>query len=71
MIDCGDLENPPNGVVQVSNTTFGAAATYDCNVGFILEGVDVRFCIETGEWSDEEPVCARKYDIFRSCWLAI
>lgn len=58
-MDCGDLPDPDNGLVQLTNTTLGAAAAYDCDFGFQLNGVETRTCIETGEWSDEAPTCTR------------
>lgn len=58
MIDCGDLESPDNGMVDLSNgTTFGSQAVYTCNDPFKLNGNSVRVCQENGEWSGSTPVC--------------
>lgn len=59
-IDCGTLSNPANGTVQLASTTLGSAARYNCNLGFELNGTEVRICLESGKWSDEAPVCNRE-----------
>ena len=56
-MDCGTLTNPENGQVNFTDTTLGADATYTCDEGFPLEGVDTRTCEADGEWSDSEPKC--------------
>lgn len=62
-MNCPDLEDPDNGAVDVFSTVLGSPATYSCNLGFNLVGDKIRTCIETGDWSGEEPVCKRKSDI--------
>ncbi len=57
-VNCGRLNNPINGLVSVSGTTFGLTATYSCDAGFELVGFSSRVCEITGSWSGEEPVCA-------------
>ena len=57
-IDCGSLVDPANGAVSVSGTTFNSTATYSCNTGYTLTGDDMRMCLETGFWSDSEPLCS-------------
>ena len=52
--------NPGNGTVVVVR---GDMATYSCNDGFDLVGVSVRVCGDDGEWSDEAPMCIRKYTV--------
>ena len=60
-IDCGDLSDIPNGnVVIAPDTSLGSTATYSCDAGFNLVGEDTRTCQTNGEWSGEEPSCARK-----------
>ena len=52
--------NPENGQVNFTDTTLGANATYTCDEGLSLEGVDTRTCEadgDIGEWSDSEPTC--------------
>ena len=58
MVDCGDLEAPDNGTVDLRDgTTFASIAVYDCDDGFLPTGAIVRVCLETGQWSDEPPIC--------------
>ena len=57
--DCGPLENPINGTVEFTETTFGAIATFSCVVGYNLtgnNGQDTRECL-FGGWSGEDPTC--------------
>lgn len=57
---CPALSNPANGVVSVIDLTFNSVATYTCNSGYVISGVQQRTCLETGEWSGQEPTCIRK-----------
>ena len=59
-IDCGSLDDPTNGVVSVSSTTFSSTAIYSCNTGYALTGDDMRTCLESGRWSGSEPTCTGK-----------
>ena len=56
-MDCGTLVDPNNGQVNFADTTFGADATYTCDEGFSLEGVETRTCQANGNWSDSDPNC--------------
>lgn len=67
-VDCGPLDNPENGRVEVFNTTLGSPADYRCDQGHELEGVDRRVCVETGEWTDDAPVCNRKETYSQILW---
>ena len=60
--DCGDLDNPQNGVIDVSGTSFWDTATYRCNIGYQLVGEAVRTCEETGLWSGTAPYCSRMFN---------
>ncbi|XP_053398252.1 sushi, von Willebrand factor type A, EGF and pentraxin domain-containing protein 1-like [Mercenaria mercenaria] len=65
-IDCGELENPTNGAVNISKgTTFGATASYSCDEGFTLVGDETRNCGPSGKWSNMKPDCAQQGD--RKC----
>eukprot|EP00731_Ephydatia_muelleri_P038089 Em0651g1a len=58
--DCGNLPAPNNGAVQITTTTVGGKATYQCNTGFDLVGVTTRTCQTNGisaQWSDTAPQC--------------
>ncbi|CAI8000473.1 Sushi, von Willebrand factor type A, EGF and pentraxin domain-containing protein 1, partial [Geodia barretti] len=56
-IDCGILEDIFNGFVEFDSTLFGSIASYTCRDGFVLMGKGIRQCIESGQWSGDEPVC--------------
>ena len=62
-LDCGNLPAPSNGAVQITTTTVGGVATYQCNTGFDLVGVSTRTCQTVGQsaqWSDSAPQCNRE-----------
>jgi hypothetical protein len=57
-----DCQNPPsiaNGKVILSTnyTYYGAAALYECDDNYKLDGVSRRLCGEDGTWGHETPVC--------------
>ena len=56
-IDCGPLNNIPNGRVEFSTTTVSSVAKYFCNRGYNLVGNDQRICQQSGQWSGVEPKC--------------
>ena len=58
---CHNLTAPDNGEVVVSGTSPGDTATYSCNMGFELEGVDTVTCGDDGIWSAGLPVCRREF----------
>ncbi|CAI8000472.1 Sushi, von Willebrand factor type A, EGF and pentraxin domain-containing protein 1, partial [Geodia barretti] len=57
VIDCGILPPIPNGGVTTTGTEIDAQATYSCNGGFVLQGVEIRICQGNGLWSVEAPSC--------------
>ncbi|XP_053397800.1 neurogenic locus notch homolog protein 1-like isoform X1 [Mercenaria mercenaria] len=58
--DCGILNNPDNGNVDIqAGTTYGQTATYSCDAGFELNGVLQRNCQPDGTWSTAAPTCDR------------
>ena len=57
---CPGLDNPGNGTVMVHGTSLGDTATYSCNMGYELEGVDTVTCGDDGVWSAGPPVCIRE-----------
>ena len=60
-VDCGPLDDIPNGRVIIRpNTRFQSTASYSCNQGFQLVGQQQRQCQADGNWSGREPVCVRK-----------
>ena len=69
MVDCGSLEAPGNGTIDLSEgTTFGSTAFYSCDENFELVGNSTRVCLSSGVWSNAPPVCYREYYLtFVSC----
>jgi hypothetical protein len=54
---CPGLEPPDNGSVSAPVTDVGAAATYRCAAGFVLDGDAARTCLTDGTWSGIPPSC--------------
>ena len=62
VIDCGSLDDPENGQVELSNTTVGSTANFTCNQDYILSnGSSTRICQTNGEWSGDSPFCECTY----------
>ena len=61
---CPDLDDPRYGSVNVTDNTNGSTAHYECDEGFKLVGDAYRECLDTGYWSDEEPVCKSKQSAY-------
>ena len=56
--DCGPLNSPLNGEVDMNQgTLFEAVATFECDVGYSMVGSATTTCLSTASWSDPEPVC--------------
>ena len=60
VVDCGALESPEFGDVNINETTFGSIANYSCQTGYVLNGTSERVCEEDGQWTDLMPQCTRK-----------
>jgi len=57
-VDCGEPINIENGRVIVMNgTSYGSAIEYHCIPKYERIGPYLRKCMETGDWSGEEPRC--------------
>ena len=57
-IICGCLENPENGAISFTDTTYDSVVEYTCNTGYTLtEGHITRRCLENGSWSGSAPTC--------------
>ena len=62
VVDCCSLDDPVNGQVELSNTTFGSMANYTCNQRYFLSnGNSTRTCEANGEWSGSPPSCEREW----------
>ncbi len=65
---CPDLEPVTNGIVTYSVDMVapfrdvGTVATYSCEEGFGLIGLESRECLEGGVWSGETPTCEGTLD---------
>ena len=68
VVDCGSLEYPDNGQVELSNTTFELTANYTCDLGYSLNGNSIRTCEANGNWSGDPPSCECKW---LNCWRMI
>ncbi|KAJ2954182.1 hypothetical protein O0L34_g2416 [Tuta absoluta] len=58
-VECGDPGRLENGKVTLATnaTYYGAAALYECDTNWQLDGVSRRLCQDNGTWSAEPPVC--------------
>ena len=56
-LDCGPLNNPINGEIDIDQTTLGSVVTYSCLIGYLLTGEETRVCLASGKWSGDEPIC--------------
>jgi len=60
VVDCGPLDAPSNGRIDITSTTFQSMAFYSCDPGFNLVGESKRTCLASGNWSSSPPVCNGK-----------
>ena len=51
------LPNITDGVVIITTRTVDSLAIYNCSDGFEIVGIDVRVCMEEGNWNGTEPIC--------------
>ncbi len=59
-VDCGDPGVPDNAVQSGDNFLYNSTVTVTCNHGYYQSSGAVggiRRCLETGLWSDSQPVC--------------
>ena len=54
---CPVLPNITDGVVIIVSRSVDALAVYNCSAGFEILGIDVRVCMEDGNWNGTEPIC--------------
>lgn len=61
VVDCGYPVVPRNGLVQVTNTTFGSLASYSCDECSQLKGISPKqICGRDGLWLLPLPTCQGK-----------
>ena len=61
-MECGRLEDPLNGRVDVETYRVGGIARYTCNEGYIIQGHNTALCMSNGEFEPNyPPVCAGNY----------
>ena len=58
VVECGGLEDPANGTVEVPATTYQSVASYSCDTGYNLTGEGMQTCLSSGEWSLTTPNCS-------------
>ena len=64
--DCGALNAPSDGSVNYSSgTTYLSVATFECRIGYTLEGDAVRICQANESWSNVNPTCRIKGENLR------
>ncbi|XP_064397065.1 uncharacterized protein LOC135343945 isoform X3 [Halichondria panicea] len=59
-VDCGNLMNPQNGMIQTSNTNYEGLAIYSCVSGYELDTGAItvtRICQLNSMWSGTAPQC--------------
>ncbi|CAI8033445.1 CUB and sushi domain-containing protein 1, partial [Geodia barretti] len=54
---CPTPTDPANGMVVAEGNCEGDTATYTCNEGYKLDGVETTTCGPDGQWSSDRPVC--------------
>lgn len=69
-VDCGSLEDPKDGTVSLTGTTFISVATYSCDSDYVLMGDEARTCLETGLWSGSTPTCSKSMYMYMA-WVHI
>ena len=59
-VDCENLNNPNNGVINCSlGNNEEYACNFTCNTGYELTGSDTRTCQSNGSWSGSDVVCRK------------
>ena len=57
-VSCGQPGIPINGRVNTSvGTSFGDVASYSCDVGYLLIGLNETTCQADGQWNGSVPTC--------------
>lgn len=57
-VDCGPRSAPSRGSVALpAGTTFGAVASYSCDLGYTLVGDAMQTCLASAQWNNSQPRC--------------
>jgi hypothetical protein len=69
--ECPELQHPSLGTVVMSGRTFGSRASYTCNHGYHVVGLQSRICQAYGEFNDVKKLNeSLKKSLFRSLeWI--
>ena len=74
IVPCVNLTQPNNGVMNCSvrddAVSFQNSCSFMCNIGFMLNGSDTRFC-HNGSWTGDEAFCNRGTTQFNMAILYI
>ncbi|XP_033637046.1 sushi, von Willebrand factor type A, EGF and pentraxin domain-containing protein 1-like isoform X1 [Asterias rubens] len=54
---CPEVEQIAHGVTTGNLFFYGESLTFECDVGYRLNGVTLIRCLATGQWSDRVPAC--------------
>ena len=61
-MDCGDPPTLENGIISISNQS---VAVYECDKDYDLQdGIALRTCLTSGNWSNEDILCTRSESIY-------
>jgi hypothetical protein len=63
--ECPEPEQIPFGSVTVSERFFGARATYSCQHGYHVVGLQSRTCQADGKWAGAAPICKQNSEYKR------
>ncbi|CAH1797704.1 unnamed protein product [Owenia fusiformis] len=61
IVDCGSLDTPTNGTLNITGTVYNSVADFTCDTGFTLFGSPTRICLSLGVWSGRQPECFLNY----------
>ena len=54
---CADLSTLDGGSFELTTNGLQSTVSYNCNVGYTLDGTYSMTCLTTGIWNDTEPGC--------------
>ena len=61
---CNKLTNSSHVLVNVTDTTYNATATYTCVTGYVINGTNdtslPTTCDADGNWTEVEPSCVKR-----------